>query len=114
MYSSYHELSAPDGGERSASYAGRSNSEEPREPMVQEVGWVPDHFATLTTEFRNRTTIPASSSPKRDLNSYFRKNSIARTLPVGYERRKVVRFAAQDSEQCVRAEALTEHSFDVR
>ena len=82
--------------------------------MVQEVGWAPELVGTLTTEFRNRTTIPASSSPRRDLNSYFRKQSKARTPPLGYELRKALRFIVQDSEQSVRAEAVSGHSFDVR
>ena len=82
--------------------------------MVQEAGWAPQHVGTLTTEFRNRTTIPVSSCPKKDLNSDFRKYSIARTLPVGYELRKARRFTVQDSEQCVPAAALSGHSFDVR
>ena len=82
--------------------------------MLQEVGWAPQHVGMLTTEFTNRTTIPASSNPKRDLNSYFRNYSISKTLPVGYELRKAIRFTVQGSEQCVRAEAVSGHSFDVR
>jgi hypothetical protein len=71
----------------------------PREPIVQETGWAAENVGTLTTVFRYRTNISASSSQKRDLNTYFRKYSNARTLPVGYELQKALRFTLQDSEQ---------------